>query len=462
MKKLLSVVICAVLVCGLCLTSVSAATNYCDTFQSSIRLLRWSMECNGAGDVAEGASFPTDVIIEYIRDKTANDYFDHETFCAEIPASVFEAKAKKCFAIVNIDSLRTFEYEYWGGDPDKKRPYNPEKNAYVFMSGGLGDSTTYVVRGYVKNGSKYTVYSHFVDLAGDDMPSSAVENKDYIVVDDNKCKIMHTLKTIVETDGNDVKFHSWQKVTSFPELSALITPSTKVQDETPVQSKPATSSTQSKPSSGTQSKPTTSSTQSTVSSQVSSTASSEEETSSKEEKTLVTFGENESAKIEAEKNVFPENTVVKIEEVSESSTKEMLQIAFKTVAKNYKAYEITASCDNVSVQPDGKVMATFDIPEDYDMDKVAVFYVSPDGDTEKLDSFVDKENNTVVAELSHFSTYVVAETFEEQSEEIITDGALDEDADGGFPIWAIILIVAVVAIGAGVACFFIFKNKFAK
>ncbi len=459
MKKLLSVLICIVMIFGVfaCMTA-SAETNYCELFDRNVKALRWAVELNGGQEVAEGQGFSAKVIIDYIRDKTANAYYDDETYSAVIPASVFEAKAKKCFAIVDINALRSFEYEYMEDGEEGKRPYNAEKDAYIFMMGGLGDSTTYVIRGYVRNGSKYTVYSHFVDLACDEVPANAVEGKDYVVVDGNKCAIMHSLKNVVETDGTDVKFHSWQRTDSFPELSALVTPSTKFDD------KPASSSS-SKPSSSTQtstpstSKPTSSKTESAVTSSAVSTTSSEDTSSVEEEKPLTVVAETEGAKLETEENVFPENTVVKVEMIEEDTVIKTIKTALKEISETFVAYEITAFCDNVSVQPDGKVKATFDIPEGYDMSRVAVFYVAPDGTTEKLSSIVDKESGTVVAELSHFSTYVVAETDEVQESE--TTGAIEEtDEDkGGFPIWIIIVIVAVLAIGGGVAAFFVLKNK---
>lgn len=457
MKKLLSVLVCIVMIFGVFAgVTASAETNYCSLFERNIQALRWAVELNGGQEVAEGQSFSAEVIIDYIRDKTAYDYYDDDTYSAVIPASVFEGKAKKCFAIVDINALRTFEYDYMEDGDEGKKPYNAEKDAYIFMMGGLGDSTTYVIRGYVKSGSKYTVYSHFVDLAGDEVPAGAKEGKDYVVVDGNKCAIIHSLKNVVETDGTDVKFHSWQRTATFPELSALITPSTKIEDK-PVasESKPTSNTQTSTPST---SKPTSSKTESAVTSSAVSTTSSEDTASNEEEKPLTVVAEVEDAKLEAEDNAFPENTVVKLEKIEKSEVIETIKTALKEISETFVAYEITASCDNVSVQPNGKVKATFDIPEGYDLGRVAVFYVAPDGTTEKLESTVDKESGTVVAELSHFSTYVVAETDEVQESE--TTGALEKNDDkGGFPIWIIIVIIAVVLIGGGVAAFFIIKNK---
>ena len=312
----------------------------------------------------------------------------------------------------------------------------------------------------MKNGSKYTVYSDFIDLAeADNVPAGGVEGKDYVVFENAKYQIIHTLKTVVETDGTDVKFHSWQKLETPMVVSGLITPSTKVEDETPATSKP--SNTTSNP---TTSQPTVStpSTETTSSETASSDATSSETTSSGEEKPMITVAEIKTAKLETAENVFPENTVVKVEEVQEEKKIETVKEALKEVSKTFVAYEITATCENVSVQPDGKVKATFEIPEGYDLSKVAVFYVAPDGKFEKLQSTVNKETNTVVAELSHFSTYVVAETFEETDNEVLTTGGEkneDNDKGGNLVLWIVLAVACVAVIGGGVAGVFFFLKK---
>ena len=289
---------------------------------------------------------------------------------------------------------------------------------------------------------------------------------------------------MVETDGTDVKFHSWEKVSSYPAESSLITVSTKLEDEKPAQSKPSNSSSNtssaSKPtqstttsSTATQSKPTaSSSTSTTVESNQSTTSqtgseapvSSEETTSSEVEKPLVTVATTETAKLETEANVFPEKTVVKVEEIKETKTIETIKTALKDITENFVAYEITAKCDNVSVQPDGKVKATFNIPDGYDLEKVAVFYVADDGKTEKLNSSVDKATNTIIAELEHFSTYVVAETnivSSESTEESTTETtgeAEPKPAKNNAVLWIVIIVVLVAALGA-VLYFFVIKKK---
>lgn len=147
MKKLAAILLCLVLVASLCVTSVSAATNYCSLFQSNVRALRWDLEIYGNGiNVSEGQAFPMDVIIYHIKGKLQNNYYDEQTGMIEIPADVFEAKAKKVFAVVDINQLRAhqIEVDWQGSQPIMGPCYDAQKHAYVFPGGGgLGDSTTY-------------------------------------------------------------------------------------------------------------------------------------------------------------------------------------------------------------------------------------------------------------------------------------------------------------------------------
>ncbi len=455
MKKLLSLILCIMLICTIGSIGVNAATNYCELFDDKIGTLRWAFVIGGGNkSVAEGQAFDIDTIVAFCEMELGNKYADYNKEFYYIPADVFETNAKNSFAICDINALRSSTYDYGENEQSVERPrFDSQNNAYEFLSaGGMGDSSRYVVQGYVKSGSKYTVYSHFVDYTEDAIKPDEVEGKDYVMIDGAKFEVLHSLKNIVETDGKNVKFYSWQETTSIP--SGLITPSTKVEDEKPTASSKPTSSATS--SSTTSSKPT----QSTNTSSSAAT-SSEENTVSGAEVPLVTVAKTETAVLETEKDVFPENTVVKVEEIKEDKKIETVKTALKEVSQKFVAYEITATSNNVSIQPNGKVKATFDIPEGYDLEKIAVFYVADDGETEKLNSSVDKASKTVSAELSHFSTYVVAEAEVEEA---------DDDSDsvsGEKPInknWStffgIIIAAAVVLLAVGgVAVYFFVKKK---
>lgn len=420
MKKILCFVLCAVLLCGVLAMPIGAA-NHCELFQSEIRSLRWSRELGGSGDVAEGDSFSANVIMYHMKSKLMQQYLEPESAYLVIPAAAFERETAKYFAKLDWTTLRA-----WKEEGDEATGYNDADKTYSYIAaGGMGDSTTYVVQGYTQNGQKYTVYSYFVDRAGDEIEAGWVKGVDYITYNDMDCKVMHRVKNVVETDGKTVKFHSWETVDSIPAADKLIVPGQTVADPTTTTKKPTTT---------------------TVAATTTTTTGAP-----------VVVAQIESAKLEAAENVFPENTVVAVEKLEITEELKVVEQAVKKVATSFVAYEITAKSDNVSVQPNGKVKATFTVPASYDMSKVAVVYVAPDGATQEVPSVVDEQNGTVTAELSHFSTYAVVESNGVALNQA-PSAAADGDADNSLVLWIVIAVAAVAIIGVGV-CFFVLRGK---
>lgn len=114
--------------------------------------------------------------------------------------------------------------------------------------------------------------------------------------------------------------------------------------------------------------------------------------------------------VNAGEGVFPYGVSLNIEKLTSGILFFNAQKAMENLCEKMTVYEITAMRNNMKVQPNGTVTVTFDIPKDYDMDKVAVFYVSPEGEAEKLKSEVDENGTFATVKLTHFSTYVLAET----------------------------------------------------
>ena len=191
---------------------------------------------------------------------------------------------------------------------------------------------------------------------------------------------------------------------------------------------------------------------------------------------LVVLVQTDSATVEATPDAFPADTQVKLEALAADALSAPVKTALQELAQKFVAYEITANAHGAAVQPGGTVKGTFAIPAGYDLDRVAVLYVSPDGKTETISSTVDRVNGKIIAELSHFSTYVVAEldgvaastatvvttTTTATGTDTDTDGETpDSDtAPGGFP-WGIVVVIAAVLITGGIAAwyFLIFRKK---
>ncbi len=451
MKKFTALLLSLILLCGIFTVSASAATNYCEEFDKEIYDLEVCMGEDNA--VSENESFPAEVIVEYVRGKTSNksEYgidFDEKTeeYRNEaIPAEIFETKAKEKFSHVDINALRSTQVEVYDNNNKKtyRQCYNSELNAYVFATTSwmIRLQNPYKIFGYTVAGDKYMVYSASRGSQIYDIDESMIEGKDYITVNEKNYHIEKRLKTIVSINNGKVRFHSWQTVDTFP-LKGLTRPIGANKEE-------ATSS------------QVTSSDISSVVSDTSSATSSESNITSNvitgnapvTNITQIIYVNVENVTVESVTNVFPEGTVVNVVMVTDEAQLQVVKTALKELTQKFVAYDITAKSDNVTVQPDGTVKATFAIPEGYDHSKVGVIYVSDDGKTETVPSVVNKETGKVVAQLSHFSTYAVVE---------LNEAPVTDEAKAGMPAFAWVLIfvgIILVLGGGGTALYFLYFKK---
>ncbi len=112
--------------------------------------------------------------------------------------------------------------------------------------------------------------------------------------------------------------------------------------------------------------------------------------------------------VSIEKTAFPENTVIKIIKI------ENINPIMSSVLTQFPslidviAYDISATAENIRVQPSKAVKVNFPIPESYLKDEhyITVFYISDTGQYEAVPTTVTTDR--VTATLSHFSTYAVA------------------------------------------------------
>ena len=118
---------------------------------------------------------------------------------------------------------------------------------------------------------------------------------------------------------------------------------------------------------------------------------------------LTVIAQNEQLTLQAGAGVFPEGAVVEINEPDMDGL-QTADEALTGLATDFVVYELTAS-----VQPNGTVWATFTIPEGFDADLLALFYISEDGVAVQLEAVVDADTGTVTAQLTHFSLYAVAQ-----------------------------------------------------
>lgn len=107
-------------------------------------------------------------------------------------------------------------------------------------------------------------------------------------------------------------------------------------------------------------------------------------------------------------SVFEEGTTVSAELVTEGTVYDRAQGAIPAETVQFTVVEITATKDGAAAQPAGVVTVTFPIPDGYSTN-LALYYVSEAGAAETLKVTIDSDNKVVIAELTHFSTYVLVD-----------------------------------------------------
>ena len=232
MKRIISLLMCVVMLCSMFAVTVNASENQFDTFDSEIMKLWWSVAYSGEDNIYEFS--PKHIkwytlykinIYDYDSYEIEKEYsygsdiYTYTIRYYQIPADVFESQASKHFNISDINVLRN--------DKDHEPCYNAETNTYDMPdAGGFGDSITYVTKGYKDLGNgKYEVYGYTVEQAYE-KPDGAVEGVDYIIMpgEDYAAQILKCLKITVEYNGTDVKFVSWETIAlgEIPDIKELV------------------------------------------------------------------------------------------------------------------------------------------------------------------------------------------------------------------------------------------------
>lgn len=118
--------------------------------------------------------------------------------------------------------------------------------------------------------------------------------------------------------------------------------------------------------------------------------------------------------------VFEPGTVITVERITQGTTYDSVTKALAQVVAeldNAAILEFTATRDGKVVQPDGALSVTFAIPQNLSPDHLKLFYVSEDGKYQEVEITVNWDARTVTANLTHFSTYVLANVVEASADE---------------------------------------------
>ena len=433
MKKFTALLICALILCSFMVFSANAETkNLCQTFENEINTLHLCI--NNQLDVNTSQSFETDSIMTYLDVKIGSDKYNEmgdNGFCL-VDADLVESKAKEYFLNVDINALRKtvnpFE-DLLADEGFGAYRYSKTAKKYVIQYIGFGAPSRYVVIGYKQKGDVYDVYSAYINPEGDNtIPEGAKLNKDYVEYLGKGYLVNYIVKTTVAYKNNVVKFCAWDYDASLPDMATYITPKTDLS---------ATSSaTSSKVSSATSS----------------ATSSKTSSTSSEKVNDTTIYAKAEDLSVTGKANLFPRNTVFKAEKITEGEIFTRVKNVLPDDTGRYSVYEITAKIGDETIQPKGKINATFTVPKSFDLDRIVVLYVSPEGNIETVTSKTDYVNGMVTAELKHFSTYVLAEG----APKVQTDG--EKGGGAAVIIWIIIGAVTLALASGGVAFWLLYMN----
>ena len=221
MKRIISLLMCVVMVFSMFTVSVNAADNHFATFDSEVMKLWFAVVFGGGEDnIYEFTPLQIKWVTNFKIDATKFDSYEElveytygdKTYSYtiihyQIPADVYESEALKHFNISDINTLRNDTYT--------SPVYNAEAHIYDMPDGGgMGDSITYSTKGYKDLGNgKYEVYGYTVEQAYE-VPDGAVLGVDYIIMPEygNAAEILKCLRITIEYNGADVKFLSWETI----------------------------------------------------------------------------------------------------------------------------------------------------------------------------------------------------------------------------------------------------------
>ena len=375
MKKFISLLLSVVMLFSIGIMSATAANaekeNLCEEFQELENFCLWY---NGISpfNLYALVGWTSDHIpnLDDYEYSEKNEEEDYLFFGFKVPADVLEEYANKYFAFDG--DLRTLVRE--AEEKDKEQGYNSfitydeNTDEYLYGYGGYGGfSYVYGLVGYIKETNNYSVYIQNVPITFDSL--EGLLSYEGITVEEAGDRLKTTedgqyylelpeawkkyIKMTVAYDGEYVKLIAGEKIDTMPDISEMITPVKK-----PVNTP--------------------------------------------------TYETPEGVKVEGD-TAFPENTVVKVENVNKGESFERAEKSLSNIAVKDKiaVFEFTATADNVAVQPNGKVRVSFDLPNNLSADNLKMFYVAEDGKTEEIKITVNADKKTIVSELEHFSIYVL-------------------------------------------------------
>lgn len=116
-------------------------------------------------------------------------------------------------------------------------------------------------------------------------------------------------------------------------------------------------------------------------------------------------------KITAPKDLLPDGTELKAAVISAGEQFNKVMDTLKEIAKKAIIFDLSLEKDGSKVAFNGKVTVSLPIPDGYEKSRLAVFYISDDGEKSEIPCTVN--GDILTFETDHFSTYALAEKTEE-------------------------------------------------
>ncbi|MCQ2454522.1 MAG: hypothetical protein MJ090_00020 [Clostridia bacterium] len=107
-------------------------------------------------------------------------------------------------------------------------------------------------------------------------------------------------------------------------------------------------------------------------------------------------------------DAFPNGTTVYAKNIISGNIYNKAKTALSRINyENFLVYDFSAIKDNKTVQPQKTVLVEIKLPNDFSAKKIKMYYLTNDGKLEPVKITTDIKTKKSVAELEHFSTYII-------------------------------------------------------
>ncbi len=126
-----------------------------------------------------------------------------------------------------------------------------------------------------------------------------------------------------------------------------------------------------------------------------------------------------NVKVSAQKGVIDPAAKLSVKALTAENASEKIAAAFNSLKGKFIAYDIKLMKDNVEIQPNGTVIVTLDIPEDFDFEKIMLYHIGEDGVVSAMPFYATKDKVTFTT--NHFSVFALVDETGKVAEKDKTD-----------------------------------------